>query len=222
MFLPAVRHIATGSLLLLTAACSAPETPVAGPPVAPPAAVSPAAAPGIPVADDFLDSAWFRMARLDTFAVADQYPALVEMTPAQEKRYLQRTAKPYNKYMPGYFYSLQQNTSARQEITVLIYDGEYMSDLWRLVYDARHQLVSRQKVAAWGADGMQRTTQIGWFETPERFRSILRNELGTEDTTFVQYDVDSTVIKYAVELEQFRQVSKQKYQRHYRRPVDLE
>ncbi len=217
MFLPAARRLATSFALSLTAACSAPDSPVAAVPIA-----SPTATPVAPVADGFLDSAWFKMARLDTFSVAEQYPQLVELTPVQEQRYLQQMAKPYSKYTPGYFYSLQQNTPTRQEMTVLIYDGEYMLNLWRLVYDARHQLISRQKVAAWGADGMQRTTQISWFETPERFRSILRDELGTEDTTFIGYDVDSTAINYAVEQEQFRQVGKQKYQRHYRRPVGPE
>ena len=176
-------------------------------------------APVVPIADNFLDSAWFKEARLDTFSVRDGSARLVELTPAQEKRYLQQAAKPYSQYTPSYFYSLQQNTPARQEITVLTYDGEYMSDLWRLVYDARHRLISRQKVAGSGVDGEQGTTVTGWFATPERFRSVFRDEWSSEDTTFVRHDIDSIVTDYAVAKEQFRQLRKHRYQRHYRRPL---
>ncbi|RFP65298.1 hypothetical protein D0N36_09560 [Hymenobacter lapidiphilus] len=167
--------------------------------------------------DDFLDSTWFKMARLDTFSVASKHSRLRELTPAEEQCYFQKTAKPHREDTPAYFYSLQQNTPNRQEITVLMYDGEYMSNLWRLVYDARHQLISRQKVAAFGADGMQVSTEISWFETPNRLRKVFRDEQGTDIGALTHYKVDSVVTDYALKKEQFQELRKQAYQRRYRR-----
>jgi hypothetical protein len=200
-------------ILLGCAACSqpVPEQPTAtAPDLAPAKAATPT--------DDFLDPAWFKVARLDTFSVRHEAEELVKLTPAQEKRYLQQ-AKAYSRYTPSYFYSLQQNTPARQEITVLTYDGEYMSNLWRLVYDARHKLISRQQVAGSGMDGGQQTTITGLFETPGRFRLTYRDELSTDDTLATQYEVDSTVTYFAVAREEFRQRRKSTYRRHYARPL---
>lgn len=101
---------------------------------------------------------------------------------------------------------------------MLMYDGEYLSNLWRLVYDAQHQLVSRQKVAAFGADGMQVSTEISWFETPTRLRKVFREEEGTDIGALTHYKVDSVVTDYALEKEQFQELRKQAYERRYRRP----
>ena len=101
---------------------------------------------------------------------------------------------------------------------VLTYDGEYMSNLWRLVYDARHRLISRQKVAGYGADGEQQTSITGLFETPALFRLTSRDKWSADDSTFIRYNVDSTVTYYAVEQEKFRQLRQRTYKRQYTRP----
>ncbi|RSK35518.1 hypothetical protein [Hymenobacter metallilatus] len=146
----------------------------------------------------------------------------MQLTPTQEKQFFQQTARPYSRYTPSYFYSLQENTPNRQEITVLTYDGEYMSTLWRLVYDARHRLISRQRVAGYGADGEQQTSITGLFETPARFRQTVLDKWSTEDSTLTRYEVDSTVTHYAVAQEKFRQLRQRTYKRQYTRPLNPE
>src|SRR5690349_20783135 len=89
--------------------------------------------------DHFLNPAQFKVAKLDTFIIRGNAERLVQLTAAEERKYLQQPIK-HSIYTPYHFYSIQENTPARKVITLLAYDGEYKSDLLRLVYDARNKL----------------------------------------------------------------------------------
>ncbi|MCR5888916.1 hypothetical protein LRS06_14300 [Hymenobacter sp. J193] len=176
--------------------------------------------------DGFLDPAWFTVPRLDTFRVVYRTSdtsgfdlgteKLVKLTAAQEQRYLQiRPRRPAERQQaPYYFYSLQENTPARQEITVLHDDGEYLFQLLRLVYDARHQLIGQQEVAHFAADGSEMSEAYGRFETPARFRiTAVQTSVGAEDSLSVTANIDSTVTLYTVAHDKFQPASQRKYQR---------
>lgn len=222
--------------LLLVVACAAcnstpPQETAAAPAppdlgaVAPVVAVKP---------DGFLDSAWFKVGRLDTFRVAYRTgkeggfdlgtEKLVKLTRAQEQRYLQ--LKPRRRaerqIAPYYFYSLQQNTPVRQEITVLHDDGEYFCELLRLVYDARHHLISKQAVAGFGADGGQLLESYGRFETPAQFRLVTVQKSGSADSVSDILDIDSTVALYGVTQAKFRKLEEKKYTASKRTPLAAE
>lgn len=218
-------------LLGLCVACGPAQPPET--PAAPAPTDSVAVAPPAPVPiDDFLNPAWFKMTRQDTFRVVTRTgpeggfdlgtAKLVKLTAGQEKRYLQGQVRPraQREIAPYYFYSLRQNTPQRQEITILRNDGEYLFELLRLVYDARHRLISRQTVAHFGADGGELTQAYGVFETPTRFRLTALHEAVTgEDSVATQSDIDSVVTLYSVEADTFRQQRQQRYQRSKTTPI---
>lgn len=176
--------------------------------------------------DDFLDPAWFTVPRLETFRVVYRTgeegefnlgtEKLRKLTPAQEGRYLQLRPRPATEQLqaPYYFYSLQENTPARQEITVLHDDGEYLFQLLRLVYNANHQLVGQQVVAHFAADGGGISEAYGQFATPALFQiTTLQAAVAAEDSVSVTTEIDSTVTFFTVAHEKFRQASQRTYQR---------
>ncbi|GAA3999710.1 hypothetical protein GCM10022408_08370 [Hymenobacter fastidiosus] len=181
-------------------------------------------APPPPAPDGFLDSTWFKVARLDTFRIGsesdyEKRSRLVKLTVAQLRRYLPPKTR-LRLEEACYFYSLQQNTPQRQEITVLHDDGEYMLQLLRVVYDARHKLVSREMVAAYAADGGAQTEAYGRFESPAQFRLTTVQEATTgEDSLSATSNIDSTVTVYAVAHDKFRQLRQKRYQRQKVVPV---
>jgi hypothetical protein len=212
-------------LLGLCGACSQAnqEQETARVSTAPAAAVAPVPAP----ADHFLDSTWFKMARLDTFRIAYRpdpelgldwgEKKLVKLTAAQERRFLPDKPK-HQKEKPFYFYSLQQNTPERQEITVISDDGEYLLNLLRLVYDARHQLVSHETVASFGADGGQMLEAYGRFESPTQFRlTTVQTEVSGEDSVATTEEIDSTVTILAVRNDKFQQLRQQHFPPRHKR-----
>ncbi|UOQ52872.1 hypothetical protein [Hymenobacter cellulosivorans] len=219
-------------LLGVCAACGPaqpPENPASPAGTDSVAAVAPPAPAPV---DDFLNPAWFKMARQDTFRVTTRTGPeggfdlgtgkLIKLTASQEKRYLQGKTRPraQREIAPYYFYSLQQNTPQRQEITILHDDGEFLFELLRLVYDARHQLISRETVAHFGADGGELTRAYGVFETPTQFRlTALHEGVTGEDSVATQSEIDSVVTLYAVEADKFRQVGRSRYQRHKTKPL---
>jgi hypothetical protein len=163
--------------------------------------------------DDFLKPAQFKVTKLDTFRIGDA-EHLVQLTAAEERKYLQQPIK-HSIYTPYHFYSIQENTPARKVITLLAYDGEYKSDLLRLVYDAHNKLLGRQLVAFSATDGEVGDEAYGWFETPSLFRLTevqQQPERETSDTT--EYAIDSVITRYQVRNEQFQQLQQRKFQRH--------
>lgn len=178
-----------------------------------------------PQPDGFLEPTWFTVPRLDTFRIVYRTgedggfdlgtSKLLKLTPAQEQRYLRRRPRrAAEQQAPYYFYSLQENTPARQEITVLHDDGEYLFQLLRLVYDTNHRLISQQEVAHLAADGGELLESFGLFETPARFRlTAVRAAAGAEDSLAVTTEIDSTVTHYSVTNDKFRQTSQRKYHR---------
>jgi hypothetical protein len=120
--------------------------------------------------DRFLTPEKFKVAKLDTFRIG-QVDKLVQLTPAEERQYLQQPIV-HSIYKPYHFYSLQENTAARKEITVLFDDGEYKLDLLRLVYNKQNKLVSKQVVAFAASDGDVSDDAYGWFETPALFHLV--------------------------------------------------
>lgn len=128
--------------------------------------------------------------------------------------------KQSRKEQPYYFFSIQRNEPARQEITVLYDDGEYFLQLLRLVYNAQHHLVNQEIVAAYGADGGQVTESVGLFVNSTRFHLTTTDEMMMgEDSISTESDVDSTVTTYAVEDDKFRKLTQQSYKWHKVRPL---
>lgn len=169
--------------------------------------------PSAPIKDDFLDPVQFKVGRQDTFRIQEATENLIQLTAAEERKYLQQNVK-HSMYMPYHFYSIQENTSARKVITLLSYDGEYKTDLLRLVYNAQNKLTGRQVVAYSATDGEMRNEAWGWFESPTSFRLVeVKEEPMEEAEGRTEYVMDSLVTRYTVQNEQFSVLQKKNYQR---------
>ncbi|WP_141106544.1 hypothetical protein [Hymenobacter gelipurpurascens] len=163
-------------------------------------------------ADGFLNPAQFKAARLDTFRIG-QTDKLVQLTAAEERKYLQQSMA-HSIYKPYHFYSIQENTALRKVITLLSYDGEYKSDLLRLVYDRQNKLISKQIVAADASDGDVGDEAYGWFDAPTLFCFVeVQKQPVRETQDAIEYAVDSVVSRYQVSHEQFKQIQQRKFQR---------